>query len=336
MKEGTKNMGLEKYNMVVNQSIVQTDIPMFRSIGEGVYATKTYITGINEEALDVQNMEEGEAKAAKIATIRRMIARAERSLAGNLKLNPEVKDIESIPYDEFYSKVTTFKSSFTGITTPTYWDKMEVIMGNDGVMLDPENVRHQLIVSCVEVGGYVMIAKSQHEASTSAHEYKFYLDRKTDTAETESVDLYQRDKAGSKLLALREGDSNKLFYIAKILSLNSLYLKDGKNATPLGILYKEISDYLDGKGEELSKKRACDDFLKLCEKNLGELKVRATVKDAVKMNLIVLNNSTYMHLKTSTLLGNSEEEVVLFLQNVNNHKKIFEPIHADVYRELSK
>src|SRR4051812_47386521 len=112
MKEGTKNMGLERYNMVVHNGIVQTDVPMFRAIGEGAYASKTYITNLNEDAPEVQGIKDDEERNARIATIRRMVARAERYLASNLKLDPEVKDIENIPYDEFWGKVTTFKSTF--------------------------------------------------------------------------------------------------------------------------------------------------------------------------------------------------------------------------------
>lgn len=327
-----RNGGLENYGMVVHDKIVHTDCVMFRTIGDPVNGTKTYITGLNEDTDEIQDTKDLEVKNAKIANIRRKVAKYERYLASNHVLDPEQKDIENDK--DFWSKVKTFRSSFQGVTTPTYWDNLNAVMTNDGVILDPDNLRHQLIVDCIDAGGMVMIAKSREDAEKG--NFKFYLDKKEKSADTESQEDMFRDKAGSKLLALRENDTEKMFYIVKIISDDSLYFKTGKNATPLGSQYKEITNFLEGKGKESGKLRACKQFLDLVELRLDELKVRAVLRDSILMRIVVINDSMLMHLRSSTMLGSSEEEAVMYLKNPANHKKVFDVMVEEVDKHWRK
>lgn len=339
-----RNMGLENWNMVVHSGIVHTDQVICKVDGK----TKTYITGLNEKSRDMQDLaiEAQHDEAAKekyearIIAIRRLVARAERELAGNYTINPEATEIEKDA--TFWEKVKTFRSVVpdvfdnNGIRQPTYWDELTIKMNNEGIILSGDNVKDLLIISVIEAGGFCMIADSYETAAMSQYEYKFYLDKKQDTSATKSVDRKIRDKAGAKLLDIRENDSNKLFYITKLISNDSLFFKDGRNATPLDTMYEEIANYLDGKGTEVSKHKACKEFLSYAGTKLEDLKVRAVLIDAITMRLVVLNDSTYMHLKSGTMIGNSIEESVMYLKNPGNAKAVYNTLLSQVQEQWTK
>ncbi len=335
---GRRNMGLEQYNMVMHGSIIHTDQVICNVDGK----TKTYKTGLNEKSRDMEDLKtfNPEAYEAKVIAIRRLVARAERELAGNYTVNPEAVEIEK---DEtFWERVKTFRSVVpdvfdnNGIRQPTYWDDLTVKLNNDGVILNSESIRDLLIISVIEAGGMCMIADSYETASTSQYEYKFYLDKKADTSALKSGDRKIRDKAGAKLLDIRENDSNKLFYITKLISNDSLFFKEGKNSTPLDTMYEECGIYLDGKGLESSKTKACKQFLEYAAVKLDELKIRAVLKDAMLMKIVVLNDNTLLHLKSGTMIGNSEEEAVHYLKNPGNAKNVFNVLLSQVQEHWTK
>lgn len=331
---GSSNMGLGTYNMVIHERIWHTDQVICKVDGK----TKTYTTGLNESSPEVQNLKyiSEEQFEAKVIEIRRLVAKAERGLAANYELDPEVKEIEKDK--DFWSKVKTFRSVVpdvfdnNGIRQSTYWDNLTIKLNNEGVLMNEDSVRDQLIVTVIEAGGFVMVAPS-YEECVNTQKYKFYLDKKQDTSANEVIPDKIRDKAGAKLFTIREQDSNKLFYITKLISNDSLYFKDGKNSTPLDTMYKECTLFLNGKGREQSKIKACEEFIRYTDMKLEELKIRAVLKDALLNKFVVINDNSLMYLKTQTIIGSNEEDAVLYLKNPGNAKVVFSALLTEVEKQ---
>ena len=280
---------------------------------------------MNEFDASVQNLEK-EKKEARIKIIRQTIARAEREIAGNFEVvDPNTTGIESIPSAEFYSKVRTFNSIITdtfdenGNRRPTYWDTFEVELSNDGLILDETYVRDLILISIIEANGLSLIAPDYETACGDPNYYKFYLNKLKDTVNVKNVDNKLRDKAGAKLVAMEESDSNKLFYITKLISYDSMFYKEGKNSTPVGILYEECTKFLDGKAH-MNKTEACRLFIEYANMNMKDLIPRTLFKDGKETKTIVLKDSMWYHYRSQTLLGKNEEDVVAFLKSDANSK----------------
>lgn len=330
------NMGLKEYNMAVHDNIKHTDCVMCTADGQ----TKTYKTGLNEQDFSITSLDK-EEKEAKIKSIRMLVARAENTIAGNYDVNPEDPDIATDK--DFWRKVKMFKSvvpdvfNNKGVRIKTYWDDFNIVLSNDGIILNENDVKHQLMAHVIEAGGFTSIAPDyESAASNSRGRYKFYLDKRQDTSAIKVTDRLLRDKAGMKLVAMLEEDANKLFYITKLVTTESLYFKTGKNQTPNNFLYDECCNFVDGLTErQRNKTLACEEFLKLAAMKLSELKAMAVIHDAEALSYIVTKDGKLYHVATGTILGKNMEEAVQFMTAIAN-ETVSRKITDSVLKEWDK
>jgi len=331
-KDDPNLTGLDNYNMVLHERVSHNDYIACKVDGK----IKTYLTGLNENVPEVQDLNP-EQKEAKIAAIRRLVARAEREIEGNYKVaDPDTKEIEKLP--DFWANVTIFKSVIPdvfdnqGVRTLTYWDNLSLKLTNDGIIFDEKNIKDLILMNVIEAGGFSMVAKSYEDALNDSR-YKFYLDKRQATVTVRNTDRKVRDKAGAKLLALLDKDANKLFYITKLITADSLFFKTGKNATPNETFYEECSRYLDGETSvEPDKALACAKFLEYEAMKIDELKARCVIRDAKALRYLVYKENEIYHLSTSTILGRNNDEAALYLCNPANIK-VFDALIKQVEKE---
>jgi len=321
-REGDDGMGLKKWGMVIHDRTRHAATPLCRVDGR----IKTYVTNLNEDAPEVQELPT-EKKEARIKAIRQLVARAEREIAGNYNINPDDPKIEKDA--DFWTKVTTFRSVVPdvldnkGVRQLTYWDTLELKLTNAGLVLDENNIKDLVLMSVIEAGGFPMVARSYKDALENGRsgQVKFYLDKKTNTAEVKVSEKRVRDEAGAKLLGMYEKDSNKLFYITKLLTSQSSYIKMGKNATPIDIMYEECSNYIDALVADVtSKEEGSRKLLEYYNMKLDELIARVLIKDGLGYGKLMYKEGNLTHTYSQTILGKNAEDAVQYLMSPANDK----------------
>lgn len=322
------NMGLENYGLALVDSSSQRD-----DLGAVVENDiVTYITGLNEMAPSVQRIQDINEKKAKIKEIRQVVAWLENVEAGNYDVNPETcMDGYGTKDDKFWANVHTFNSvqknkyDTRGIRIQTYFDKVQVELNNNGMVLDERIPRHRIIKYAILEGGFALVARSQEEAEKKG--FKFYLDVREDSAAHRTNPKKLILKAGKLLLNMSETDTNRLFYVAKLLNNDSLLYKTGKNSTPPDIMFEDLDQYLEGRGREKVKSNAAKNFLNIAELPLEELKMRALVRDASLLQLISVKGDGQMYyIPTNTAMGKTLADGVTFLKS---------PLNEEIKRDLT-
>ena len=296
-----ENMGLEKYGMALHEGIYHTEqLACLEANG-----IKRYLTGLNEFAPEIKRISDPDLKEAKIREIRSVVAQLERDLAANV--------ID--PADEmFWAKVQVLRPD-----NSEFWDKIELKVGNEIMYLDPFNNPYDLIkMYAIDAGGFSLVSRSLEEAQKMAIEPKFYLDRHEETVSTKNVLRKLRNKAASELQSMYDKDSNKLLYVTKVIDPGSAaYRKSTSNDT----LYEVMDNYIQGTSFERDKKRAAETFLDVAKQSVGDLKLRAMVKDATYFKVISPKADGYIyHTQTSTMLGRNVADVVEYLKNPLNEQ----------------
>jgi len=297
--EGGENMGLEKYEMTLHEGAVHTEqLACIENNG-----TKRYLTGLNEFAPDIKLIKDEDERNAKIKDIRITIAQLERDLAGN-PVDPEAEN--------FWDLVTLLKPN-----NSEFWDKMELAAGTDPVFLDPTTDPYDLIkIRAIDAGGFTMVAKSLAVARDMATPPKFYLDRDEETVNTKNTLRKLQNKAAVALEELYNTDTNKLLYITKVIDPGSPQYK--KN-TSHDALYEAMDDYIKGRSFEKVQKRAASTFIDLFNQSVGDLKLRAIIKDAMYYKTLMPKADGYIyHTDTATNAGRNSADVVEFMKNPMN------------------
>jgi hypothetical protein len=332
---GKSNMGLEKYNLVIADGVKHRACISVL----GVDRIKTYVTGLNEQSQEMlelkkesaTNKEKLEEYEAKVKEIRQIVARAERELNGNYTLDHEDPNI--VNDKEFWTKVRMFHSVVPDQfdeqrkRISSYWDDITLELDNHGQVLDERDIRDVLLIKIAEAGGFSLIAPS-YETAAESGKYKFYLDKRSKSSSIKVSGRKLRDEAGSALLKLYKGDSNKLFYITKLVSLDSLYYRIGKNNTPLDVFYDDCSRYLDGEGIEKSKEEASKKFIEYCKLEMDELRLRCMVKDGTALRMLSYKpDGSIYYIPTGTPMGKTVPECIVFLKD---------PLNQDIYKALNE
>jgi len=338
------NTGLKEYNMVVHEGIRHIDVIVCKSNNN----QKTYLTGLNEFSKEVQTLDK-EERQARIKEIRKIIAKAENELAGNYQVTPadtlmgpkgEEMAIEDLPADFFYTKVTTFKSIITdtfdenGARVLTFWDTFQLELDNEGLILDDGYIRDILIINAIEAGGFSLIAKDFETAKKEARYFKFYLDKRKDTAALKIAGGVLRDRAGAKLVHMYENDANKLFYITKLVSYDSDHFKMGKNATPHEALYQECSDYLAG-NLHVGMTDAAKQFLEYANMDMKDLIPRVMLQDGRAYKEIMIKDGVWYYYSDMVALGKTDAECIEFLKNDLN-SKTFDALQKKLHKKWSE
>ena len=311
-----ENMGLEKYGMALHEGVYHTEqLACLEANG-----IKRYLTGLNEFAPEVKRIANTEEREAKIREIRSVVAQLEREFAANV-IDPED--------EKFWSKVQILRPD-----NSEFWDKIELKAGNQVMYLDPQNNPYDLIkIYAIDAGGFSIVARSLEDAQKMAVEPKFYLDRHEETVTTKNILRKLRNKAASELQSMYDKDSNKLLYVTKVIDPGSAaYRKSTSNDT----LYEVMDNYIQGKSFERDQKRAAETFLDVSKQSVGDLKLRAMVKDATYFKVISPKADGYIyHIQTSTMLGRNVADVVEYLKNPLN-EQILVSIQEVIEQEWNK
>ena len=306
------NMGLEKYGMTLFDGVFHEEqLACIEMNG-----IKRYLTGLNEFAPEIKLIKDKDAREARIKEIRTVIAQLEADLGAN------VVDIND---PDFWNKVKICRPDNAEL-----WDKITIRCGNSPVYLDPTIDPYDLIkVYAIEAGGFSMVAKSLEDARTRQIPPKFYLDRYVETVTTKTEAKKLRNKALSELQKLFDKNTNKLFYVAKVVDANSVQYR---KSTPNDVLYDNMDAYINGEGIETNERRAAQDFLDKAALDMETLKLRSIIKDSAFYKLIATKSDGFIyHMDSGTLMGRNPSECVEFLKNPLNEQTL-----VDLTKKIEK
>ena len=301
-----ENMGLEKYNMVLFEGIFHEE-QIICLENNGI---KRYVTGLNEFAPEVKNLPE-EEREAFIKDIRNTVAQLEKELAANV-IDPKDPD--------FWNKVKLLRPN-----NDEFWSKIALRCSNDPVYLDAANDPYDLIkLRAIEHGGFSIIAKSLQHARAEAPRYKFYLDKFEETASIKTELKKLKNKAFSELQKMFDKNTNKLFYVCKVVDPNSTQYK---KSTPLDVLYDNMDKYISGETVEVNKRQTAQKFLDVCALDMETLKLRAVIKDANFYKLIATRgDGNIYHMKSGSMLGKNPSDILMYLKNPLNEEILLDVI----------
>lgn len=299
------NMGLEKYGMTLFDGVFHEE----QLACIEVNGIKRYLTGLNEFAPEIKLIKDPDAKAARIKEIRTVVSQLEQDLAANM-IEPTDPD--------FWNKVKICKPDNNEL-----WDRITIRAGNEPVYLDPTIDPYDLIkVYAIEAGGFSMVSKSLEDARTRAVPPKFYLDRYVETVSTKTEGKKLRNKALAELQKLYDKNTNKLFYVAKVIDPNSAQYK---KSTPNDVVYDNMDRYINGEGIETNEKRAAQDFLDKAALDMETLKLRSLIKDGVFYKQVATKSDGMIyHMDSGTMMGRNPSECVEFLKNPLNEQTLVE------------
>lgn len=305
------NMGLEKYGLsLFDNTFYEEQLSCLEMNG-----IKRYVTGLNEFAPEVKKLDHDE-QTAKVKQIRTIVSQLERELAANV-INPDDP--------EFWNKVKLLRPD-----NDEFWGRIKITCGNEPVFLEPEKDPYDLIkLIAIENNGFSIVAKSFEAARKMATPPKFYLDKLENTISTKTEYKKLRNKALAELQKLFDKNTNKLFYVAKVVDPNS---SQYKKSTPNDVMYDNMDKYINGESVDTNKKRTAEKFLEVVSLDMETLKIRAIVKDASYIKVISARADGFIyHLETGTILGKTPSDVVEFLKNPLN-----EQILIDIQGKVEK
>jgi len=301
----SSNMGLEEYGMTLFDGVTHNEQVACLELN-GVIR---YVTGLNEFAPEIKLLNE-EDRTARIKQIRFAIAELEKELAAN------VIDTED---ENFWNKVKLLKPD-----NAEFWNKISISCGNEPMYLDPKDPFDRIKLYAIEAGGFSIVAKSFDDARSKAVPPKFYLDKEEETVMVRTEYKKLRNKALSELQKLFDKNSTKLFYIAKVVDINSTQYR---RSTPHDILYENMDNYINGYGGENNKERAAKSFIETASMDMETLKIKSIVRDSVFFKYIINKADGYIyHTKSGSMLGRNVSDVVEHLKN---------PLNEDILKDLN-
>ena len=299
------NMGLENYGMSLYDGVKHHE-QLACLENNGVIR---YITGLNEFAPEIKLLPT-EVREARIREIRLAIIELEKDLAAN------VIDIDD---KEFWSKVQLLRPD-----NKSFWNKITIACGNDPLFLDAKDPYDRIKLMAIEAGGFSIVAKSFDDARSRAVAPKFYLDKEEETVMARTEYKKMRNKALAELQKLFDKNSTKLFYIAKVVDLNSTQYR---KSTPNDVIYENMDMYINGEGGESNKERAAKSFIDATKLDMETLKIKSIVRDSVFFKYIINKPDGYIyHAKSNSLLGRNVSDVVEYFKN---------PLNEDILNDLN-
>jgi hypothetical protein len=302
-----ENMGLQKYGLSLFDGAFHEESIACLEIN----GIKRYLTGLNEFAPEVKSLPL-EEQEAKIKQIRSIVAQLEKELAGNI-VDPTDK--------EFWNKIVLLKPN-----NGDFWDKIKIRCSNQPLHLDPEKDPYDLIrLYAIEAGGFSLVSRSLEEARNKSVPCKFYLDRVEETASLNTEVKKLRNKALAELQKLFDKNTNKLFYVAKVLDVNSTQYK---KSTPNDIVYDNMDKFINGESVDKDKRKTGQKFLDTANLDMETLKIRAIIKDSNYYKLISNKADGFIyHIERNVLMGRTATDVLEYLRN---------PLNEEILMDLTK
>lgn len=300
------NMGLEDYGMSLFDGVKHHE-QLACLENNGVVR---YLTGLNEFSPDIKLLNTDD-REARVREIRNAVAELEKELAAN------VLDVED---PQFWNKVKLLKPD-----NGDFWNRITIACGNEPLFLDPKDPYDRIKLFAIEAGGFSIISKSFEDARSRPVAPKFYLDKTEETVSTRTEYKKMRNKALSELQKLFDKNSTKLFYIAKVVDINSTQYK---KSTPNDIIYENMDNYINGFGGETNLERAAKSFIETAGLDMETLKIKSIVRDSSFFKYIINKADGYIyHAKSSSMLGRNVSDVVEHLKN---------PLHEDILKDLNQ
>ena len=300
------NMGLEHYGLSLYDGVKHHE-QLACLENNGVIR---YVTGLNEFAPEIKLLNK-EDREARVHEIRTAIIELEKELAAN------VIDIDS---PTFWNEVKLLKPD-----NAEFWNRINIACGNDPVFLDPKDPYDRIKLYAIEAGGFAIVAKSFDDARSKAVPPKFYLDKEEETVMARTEYKKMRNKALSELQKLFDKNSTKLFYIAKVVDINSTQYK---KSTPNDVIYENMDNYINGLGGETNLERAAKSFIETAGLDMESLKIKSIVRDSSFFKYIVSKADGYIyHAKSNSMLGRNVSDVVEHLKN---------PLNEDILKDLNQ
>jgi hypothetical protein len=301
----SSNMGLEEYGMTLFDGVTHNEQLACLEMNGVV----RYITGLNEFSPEINHLPKDE-KEARIKQIRIAVSELEKELAANYI---ETDDLQ------FWNKVKLLKPD-----NAEFWNKIVISCGNEPLYLDPKDPFDRVKLYAIEAGGFSIVAKSFDDARSKAVPPKFYLDKEEETVMVRTEYKKLRNKALSELQKLFDKNSAKLFYIAKVVDINSTQYR---KATPSDVIYENMDRYINGEGGETNKERAAKSFMDTANMDMETLKIKSIVRDSVFFKYIINKADGFIyHAKSNSLLGRNVSDVVEFMKN---------PLNEDILKDLN-
>jgi hypothetical protein len=301
----SSNMGLEDYGMSLFDGVTHSEqIACLDNNG-----VVRYLTGLNEFAPEIKLLNE-EDRVAKVREIRNAVAELEKELAAN------VLDVED---PMFWNKVTLLQPK-----NKEFWNKISISCGNEPLFLDPKDPYDRIKLYAIEAGGFSLISKSFEDARSKAVPPKFYLDKEEETVMVRTEYKKLRNKALAELQKLFDKNSTKLFYIAKVVDINSTQYR---KSTPNDVIYENMDVFINGLGGESNKERAAKSFMDVANLDMETLKIKSIVRDSVFFKYIINKADGYIyHTKSGAMLGRNVSDVVEHMKN---------PLNEDILKDLN-
>ena len=301
-----ENMGLENYGLSLFDGVKHNEQLACLEIN----GITRYLTGLNEFAPEIKKLPV-DVREARIKQIRLAVSELEAELAANV-IDPEDKD--------FWNKVKLLKPD-----NSEFWNKIELTVGNEPLFLDITDPYDRIKLYAIQAGGFSLVAKSYEDAKTKSKAPKFYLDKDIETIASKTEYKKLRNKALAELQKLYDKNSTKLFYIAKVVDIDS---SQYKKSTPLDIIYDNMDAFIHGDGFESNKEKAVTTFITTLKLTMEELKLKSIVKDASFYRQIVNKSDGHLyHAKKNVLLGRNISDVVEYLKN---------PLNEDILNDLNE
>jgi hypothetical protein len=299
------NMGLEEYGMSLFDGVTHHEqLACLENNG-----VTRYLTGLNEFAPDIRLMNT-EDRDARIKEIRSAVCELEKELVAN------VIDVED---KDFWNKVKLLRPD-----NAEFWNRISIACGNQPVYLDPQDPYDRIKLHAIEAGGFAIVAKSFEDARSRPTAPKFYLDKTEETVMARTEYKKMRNKALSELQKLFDKNSTKLFYIAKVVDIDSTQYR---KSTPNDVIYENMDRYINGDGGENNKERAAKSFMETATMDMETLKLKSIVRDSSFFKYIIPKADGYIyHAKSNSLLGRNVSDVVEHLKN---------PLNEDILKDLN-
>ena len=310
------NMGLQNYGMVLFEGAAHEEQ---LTCLEGPGGIQRYVTGLNEFAPEVKAISNPEVKEAKIKEIRNAVSELEKELASNM-VNPDDP--------EFWNKVKLLRPD-----NHDFWNKIKIRCGNDPLFLNPEKDPYDRIkLYAIEAGGFSIVAKSYEDARSRSNPPKFFLDKQIETISTQVGSKKLKNKALAELQKLYDKHPNKLWYVAKVVEINSVTYK---KSTPNDIVYSNMDAFINGEGSEASITRAAETFMTASQLDIETLKLKAMIKDATYYKFLVPKSDGFIYFVNKqggdTLVGRNPSDVVEYLKNPLNDQLL-----GDLTKKIEK
>ena len=292
-----ENMGLENYKMALYDNVYHEE----QLTCLDVNGVRRYITGLNEFAPEIKQLPRAE-REAKVRQIRTAVAELEKMLATN---------VIKVDDPEFWNKVKLLRPN-----NDEFWSKISLRCGNEPLFLDPGKDPYDLIkLFAIKAGGFSICAKDLASAKKKGPGCKFYLDEVKETAGTRTELVKLRNKAVAALQNLYDTNPTKLFYVAKVVDLNS---SEYNHSTPNDVVYENMDLFIDGEGSESNFVRAAKTFIDASRENMEDLKLKAILKDANYYGIIVSKSDGKIYTDSHALIGRTMEDALEFLKSPLN------------------